>query len=271
MTLAAQEGVDLRGGLLGRWDPGDDGLREQRRQDLGRRTVGRCRVGECAQRRATCCSRETGSELVTSSVSDGTVTALDIDTGQQRLIGSVRPYGEPVVEHDLSPDGSSVAIRYGPTNLSQKLSVRDVATGNELFAFDDNVGKTSTGARVASTWRWSATDPSRSTTARDIIVTLPGGCGSVRTLTASSPRTVSSTPSRSGTGDGEELIATLPVARRPGGLRPQRRADRHGRSGDLGCGEREAQPSAARISLRRTAPSHSARTAPTLPWAAGTR
>ena len=33
--------------------------------------------------------------LITSSVVDGTVTALDIDTGQQRPIGSVRPYGEP--------------------------------------------------------------------------------------------------------------------------------------------------------------------------------
>ena len=31
-----------------------------------------------------------GSELITSSVVDGTVTALDIDTGQQRPIGSVR-------------------------------------------------------------------------------------------------------------------------------------------------------------------------------------
>jgi WD40 repeat protein len=82
-----------------------------------------------------------GSELITSSVVDGTVTALDIDSGQQRPIGSVRPYGEPTVQHDLSPDGSSVAIRYGPTNLSKKLSVRDVATGKELFAIGDNVGE----------------------------------------------------------------------------------------------------------------------------------
>jgi serine/threonine protein kinase/WD40 repeat protein len=81
-----------------------------------------------------------GGELITSSVVDGTVTALDIDTGQQRPIGSVRSYGEPTVQHNLSPDGSSVAIGYGPTNLSKKLSVRDVATGNELFAINDNVG-----------------------------------------------------------------------------------------------------------------------------------
>ena len=35
-----------------------------------------------------------GTELITSSVVDGTVTALDIDTGQQRPIGSVPPYRE---------------------------------------------------------------------------------------------------------------------------------------------------------------------------------
>jgi WD40 repeat protein len=66
------------------------------------------------------------------------VTALNIDSGQQRQIGSVRPYREPAVGHDLSPDGSSVAIRYGIA-FSQKLSVRDVATGHEVFPIDDNV------------------------------------------------------------------------------------------------------------------------------------
>jgi WD40 repeat protein len=82
-----------------------------------------------------------GSELITSSIVDGTVTALDIDTGQRRPIGSVRPFGNwPEVDHELSPDGSSVAIRYGHAFFSRMLSVRDVATGNELFAIDDNVG-----------------------------------------------------------------------------------------------------------------------------------
>jgi WD40 repeat protein len=83
-----------------------------------------------------------GKELITSSIADGDVTALDLDTGQRRPIGSVRPYGDvPFVEHALSPDGSSVAILYGSTPFSQRLSVRDVATGHELFAIDDNVGK----------------------------------------------------------------------------------------------------------------------------------
>jgi len=80
-----------------------------------------------------------GRELVTSSVVDGTVTALDLATGQQRPVGSVRPFGDSdVVDYDLSPDASSVAIRYGPT-FSQRLSVRDVATGNELFPIDATV------------------------------------------------------------------------------------------------------------------------------------
>jgi WD40 repeat protein len=82
----------------------------------------------------------TGGELVTSSVVDGKVTVLDIDTGEQRQVGSVRTYGaSPDVEHDLSPDGSSIAIRYGSTPFSQRLSVRDVATGDELFAVDEDV------------------------------------------------------------------------------------------------------------------------------------
>ena len=80
-----------------------------------------------------------GSELITSSVVDGRVrvTALDIDTGEQRSIGSVRAYGgSPDVTRDLSPDGASIAITYGKA-LSHDLSVRDVATNDELFALDD--------------------------------------------------------------------------------------------------------------------------------------
>ena len=184
----------------------------------------------------------TGRELVTSSVSDGMVTALDIDTGQQRLIGSVRPYGEPVVEHDLSPDGSSVAISYGPTNLSQKLSVRDVATGNEFFALDDNVGKVD--------WSPSGEYLAVAATIRLDLRPLGGHYrhpprrrGSVRTFRPH--RHVRCVQPHRGLG-----LATgrahrnAPGRRRPGSLRPQRRADRHGGSGDLGCGEREAQPSA---------------------------
>ena len=80
-----------------------------------------------------------GSELITSSVVDGRVrvTALDIDTGEQRSIGSVRAYGgSPDVTRDLSPDGAWIAITYGKA-LSHDLSVRDVATNDELFALDD--------------------------------------------------------------------------------------------------------------------------------------
>ena len=152
----------------------------------------------------------TGRELVTSSVSDGMVTALDIDTGQQRLIGSVRPYGEPVVEHNLSPDGSSVAISYGPTNLSQKLSVRDVATGNEFFALDDNVGKVDwspNGEYLAVGRHGSAFVYDRS---GDIIVTLPGAAGQF------GPSGLIATygefdPIEVWDWRREELIATLPV------------------------------------------------------------
>src|SRR4029450_12722185 len=57
-----------------------------------------------------------GKELITSLIAEGAVTALDLDTGQRRPIGSVRPYGDvPFLDQALSPDGSSVAIRYGLT------------------------------------------------------------------------------------------------------------------------------------------------------------
>jgi WD40 repeat protein/DNA-binding SARP family transcriptional activator/class 3 adenylate cyclase len=81
-----------------------------------------------------------GSELVTSSVVDGTVTALDIDTRQQRPIGSVRRYGaSPDVDHDLSPDGAAIAITFGEIGGDHALSVRDIATNDELFAVDGDV------------------------------------------------------------------------------------------------------------------------------------
>jgi WD40 repeat protein len=119
-----------------------------------------------------------GSELITSSVVDGTVTALDFDSGQQRPIGSVRPYGDfLVVEHELSPDGSSVAIRYGETLLSQRLSVRDVATGDELFAIDENVREVDwspSGDYLAVESRGRVTIYDRS---GHQVVSLPGGGG----------------------------------------------------------------------------------------------
>ncbi len=117
----------------------------------------------------------TGRELVTSSVIDGKVTVLDLDTGEQRQVGSVRPYGAlPDVEHDLSPDGSSVAIRYGYP-FSQKLSVRAVATGNELFAIDENVGEVDwspSGENLAVGLRGSVSIYDRS---GHEVVSLPGG------------------------------------------------------------------------------------------------
>jgi WD40 repeat protein len=119
-----------------------------------------------------------GSELITSSVVDGRVTALDIDSGQQRPIGSVRPYGDWLdVEHELSPDGSSVAIRYGDTFLSRKLSVRDVATGDELFAIDEDVREVDwspSGDYLAVESRGSVTIYDRS---GHEVVSLPGGGG----------------------------------------------------------------------------------------------
>ena len=117
-----------------------------------------------------------GRELITSSVVDGTVTALDIDTGQQRPIGSVRSYGNwHDVNHDLSPDGSSIAIRYGHVFDSQQLSVRDVATGNELFAIDDNVRGVDwspSGEYLAVASRGSVSIYDRS---GHEVVSLPGG------------------------------------------------------------------------------------------------
>jgi serine/threonine protein kinase/WD40 repeat protein len=153
-----------------------------------------------------------GSELITSSVVDGTVTALDIDTGQQRSIGSVRPYRDvPDVEHVLSPDGSSVAIRYGHP-FSQKLSVRDVATGHELFAIDDNVGGVDwspSGEYLAVASRGSVTIYDRS---GHEVVSLPGGGagrfgphGLIATYGLNKPIEVWDWRR-------EELIATLPTS-----------------------------------------------------------
>ena len=68
----------------------------------------------------------------------------------------------------------------------------------------------STGARVASTWRWRAADPSRSTTARGTRSSRSRAARVGSALTASSPRTVRTSPSRSGIGGGE-VIATLPA------------------------------------------------------------
>ena len=82
----------------------------------------------------------TGRELVTSSVVDGAVTSLDMDTGQHHAIGSPHPVGDwDDVNHALSPDGSSIAITYGEGVGVRALSVRDVATNDELFALDEDV------------------------------------------------------------------------------------------------------------------------------------
>jgi len=119
-----------------------------------------------------------GSELITSSVVDGRVTALDIDSGEERPIGSVRPYRDLLqVGHELSPDGSSVAIRYGDTLLSRRLSVRDVATGDELFAIDENVREVDwspSGDYLAVESRGRVTIYDRS---GHEVVSLPGGGG----------------------------------------------------------------------------------------------
>jgi WD40 repeat protein len=117
-----------------------------------------------------------GKELITSSIAEGAVTALDLDTGKRRPIGSVRPYGDvPFLDEALSPDGSSVAIRYGLTPFSQKLSVRDVATRHERFAIDDNVGKVGwslNGEYLAVPSRGRVTIYDRS---GHEVVSLPGG------------------------------------------------------------------------------------------------
>ena len=61
------------------------------------------------------------------------------------------------------------------TFLSQKLSVRDVATGNELFAIDDNVGEVDwspSGEYLAVGSRGSVSIYDRS---GHEVVSLPGG------------------------------------------------------------------------------------------------
>jgi WD40 repeat protein len=115
-----------------------------------------------------------GRELITSSIIDGTVTVLDIGTGRQQPIGSL-PLGDwPDVGHDLSPDGASVAISYGDFD-AHDLSVRDVATGNELFAIDENVGEVDwspSGEYLAVGSRGSVSIYDRS---GNEVVSFPGG------------------------------------------------------------------------------------------------
>ncbi|HLA92193.1 MAG TPA: BTAD domain-containing putative transcriptional regulator [Actinomycetota bacterium] len=155
----------------------------------------------------------TGRELVTSSVVDGKVTVLDLDTGEQRQVGSVLIYGAwPSVEHDLSPDGSSIAIRYGSTPLSPRLSVRDVATGDELFAVDGDVGEVDwspSGEYLAVGHRGSVSIYDRS---GHEVVSLPGGDGGhfgphglIATYGANEPIDIWDWQH-------EEVIATLPGA-----------------------------------------------------------
>jgi WD40 repeat protein len=119
-----------------------------------------------------------GSELITSSIVDGTVTARNIESGQQRPIGSVPPYEDvPDVEHELSPDGSLVAIRHGATFDSLRLSVRDVATGDELFAihdFVDGVDWSPSGEYLAVASRGDVSIYDRS---GQEVGWLPGGAG----------------------------------------------------------------------------------------------
>jgi WD40 repeat protein len=151
-----------------------------------------------------------GSELITSSVVDGTVTALDLDTGQRRPVGSVRPYGDSGVDHDLSPDGSSVAIRYG-SPFSQKLSVRDVVTGRELFPIDENVGEVDwnpSGDYLAVGRRGGVSIYDRS---GDFVSAFPGAAGQFgpRGLIATFGRF---NPIQIWDWRRKELIATLPAS-----------------------------------------------------------
>ena len=87
-----------------------------------------------------------GSEVLATGV-DGSLTVWDLGTGQDDLI-TARALGptadESVKGVRLGPDGTAVATRYGD-DMSYKggaaeswmSSVRDVATGEELFAIDD--------------------------------------------------------------------------------------------------------------------------------------
>ena len=210
-----------------------------------------------------------GSELITSSIVDGTVTALDIDTGRHRPIGSLPRLGMPAVYHDLSPDG--VVDRHRLRDpLTPELSVRDVATGDELFAVDDRrrgVDWSPSGEYVA----WTAAESSRSTIVRGTKSIAPGrraGQFGPRGLIAMFGGT---TPSTSGTGDGKsssqrsrpylELVAFDPTGERIA-------------TDDLeiwDVAQREGQPVGSRIRCPRSPPSHSARTAPASPWAAAPR
>ena len=152
-----------------------------------------------------------GSELITSSEVDGTVTALDIDTGQRHLIGSPPSVGDwRDVNHDLSPDGASIAIGYG--GVGTQLSVRDVATGNELFAVDDDVSGVDwspSGEYVAVGSRGVVSIYDRS---GDEVFALPGEAGQfgprglIATVTDGEDNPVDVWDWRR-----EELIATLPT------------------------------------------------------------
>jgi WD40 repeat protein/DNA-binding SARP family transcriptional activator len=75
---------------------------------------------------------------VVASAFDGSVTMLDLQTERQDPIGSLDPASTQQVIHDLSPDGESIAIRYGAYG-DLRLSVRNVATGKEMFAVGGTV------------------------------------------------------------------------------------------------------------------------------------
>ena len=143
-----------------------------------------------------------GRELITSSVVDGTVTALDIDTGQQRLIGSVRSYGNwHDVNQDLSPDGLSIAIRLR-ARLRRTAVERSRRRHGQRALRDQRQrpgGRLEPERRVPGGGEPRYRLDLRSFGARGRTRSrAAAGVGSART--ASSPRTVRTSPSRSGIG-----------------------------------------------------------------------
>lgn len=73
-----------------------------------------------------------GGDGVVASAFDGSVTKLDLETGRQDQIGTLDPVTAQQLIHDLSPDGRSIAVRYGAYN-ELGLSVRNLETGREVF------------------------------------------------------------------------------------------------------------------------------------------
>lgn len=79
-----------------------------------------------------------GRSVIASGL-DGSLTELNVDTGQTHALGSFPPSDARDRSHELSRDGAAVAIIEDVDGLGSALPslvIRDVATGRELYAVD---------------------------------------------------------------------------------------------------------------------------------------